>query len=64
MTHDKYQVEVWNKKGGLVIRSEETDDVERAKRMASDMLEAMGERFSVRVVRDGATFQDYEWDRL
>jgi glycerol-3-phosphate O-acyltransferase len=64
MTHAKYQVEVWGKQGGLVIRSEITDDVERAKRMARDMMDAMGERFSVRVVRDGETFYAYEWDSL
>jgi hypothetical protein len=64
MTHAKYQVEVWGKQGGLVIRSEETDDVERAKRMACDMLEAMGAKCNVSIVRDGATFHDYEWSRL
>jgi hypothetical protein len=63
MAHAKYQVEVWHT-GGLVIRSEITDDVERAKHMAREMMEAMGERYSVRVMRDGETFYAYEWDRL
>jgi hypothetical protein len=64
MTHAKYQVEVWSKRGGLVIRSEITDDVERAKHMAQAMQDGMGATCNVNIVRDGATFHAYEWDRL
>jgi hypothetical protein len=70
MAHHNFYVEVWDRAGGLVIRSETTDSAERAKRMARDMKEAGGVRWDciveVETVHGVAvtSIHDYELDRL
>lgn len=63
MKNARYQIEVW-KKGALVCRTEESDDVQRTKQSAQTMSDALGITFTVFVVRDGSQFASYEWDAL
>lgn len=63
MKHATYQVEVW-KQGALVCRTEVSDCLEKTKRAAQTMFDALGATFTVFVLRNDVQFCSYEWDQL
>jgi hypothetical protein len=63
MANAKYQIEMW-KNGAFIARTEESDCIERTKRTAQTLYDALGITCTVFIVRDGTMFASYEWHTL
>ena len=57
-----YQVEVWTS-GALLLRTEATDDLDRARRIAFEL--SRQAFYQVAILRDdGRSFQSYDWQHM